>query len=80
MLYFSGLFLVALYHVKNSGAGWGGLEFVSKALVTAGLLVQTAALVLRIHSTGHAPMSSMYETLLFYSWTVVLVTIIVIYR
>ena len=80
ILYLCSLFLVALYHLKRSDASWLVLELVTKALVTAGLLVHTAALVLRIYSTGHAPMSSMYETLLFYSWTVVLVTIIVIYR
>ncbi len=78
--YLLSLLLVVLYHLKGDGPVRSALEFVSKALVTLGLLANTAALLLRIYSTGHAPMSNMYETLLFYSWTVVLVTIIVIYR
>ncbi len=76
ILYLSGFFLVDVYHVKGRSA----LEVISRALVTVGLLVHTAALIFRIHSTGHAPMASMYETLVFYSWTVVLVTAVVIYR
>ncbi len=79
-LYLLSLFLVGLYHIKSGDANSAVLELISKALVTLGFLVHTAALILRIYSTGHAPMSSMYETLLFYSWTVVLVTLIVIYR
>ncbi|MBI1910486.1 MAG: cytochrome c biogenesis protein CcsA [Deltaproteobacteria bacterium] len=56
------------------------LEGVSKAILSIGLLTHTAALIQRIVSTGHAPMASMYETLVFYSWTTVLVSVIVIFR
>lgn len=56
------------------------LEAVSKALITAGLLAHSAGLIERIYSTGHAPMASMYETLVFYSWATVLVSVIVIFR
>ena len=80
ILYLLSLLLVVLYHLKSGDAGFVVIEFVSKALATFGFGVHTAALILRIYSTGHAPMSSMYETLIFYSWTVVLVTLIVIYR
>ena len=52
----------------------------SKWLLVAGLLLHTAALGIRMHSTGHAPMASMYETILFYSWTTVLTTAVVIFR
>ncbi len=76
ILYLSGFFLVGIYHLK----GLRALEASSRALVTAGLLVHAAALIVRIYSTGHAPMASMYETLVFYSWMVVLVTAVVIYR
>ncbi len=80
ILYILSLVLVGLYHLKSSDASFAVIELVSKALVTLGFCAHTAALILRIYSTGHAPMSSMYETLIFYSWTVVLVTLIVIYR
>ena len=45
-----------------------------------GLLLHTAALVMRTVSTGHAPMASMFETLLFYSWATVFLSVIVIIR
>jgi ABC-type transport system involved in cytochrome c biogenesis permease subunit len=52
----------------------------SRALLALGLLIHTAALVERMASTGHAPMASMYETLVFYAWTTVLVSTVVAYR
>lgn len=75
-LYGLGLLTVIVYNLKKTKA----LDSVSKAFIAAGLLSHTAGLIVRIISTGHAPMASMYETLVFYSWTTVLVTVIVIFR
>lgn len=53
---------------------------IATGLISAGFITHTIALILRIQSTGHAPMASMFETLIFYSWATVLVTLIVILR
>ncbi len=76
LFYLTGLFVVLAFHLKRVRA----FEPLSRALVILGLLSHTTALILRIIATGHAPMASMFETLLFYSWTTVLVTVVVIFR
>ncbi|MFQ5479692.1 MAG: cytochrome c biogenesis protein CcsA [Thermodesulfobacteriota bacterium] len=53
---------------------------ISTGLISLGFIAQTIALILRMIATGHVPMASMFETLIFYSWCTVLVTIIVILR
>ncbi len=53
---------------------------ISTGLIFAGFISHSIALILRISATGHAPMAAMFETLVFYSWCVALVTIIVILR
>jgi len=53
---------------------------LSSRFMAAGFAAHTGALVLRVASTGHAPMAGMYETLAFYGWTTVLVSLIVVYR
>lgn len=45
------------------------LEKWARALVVLGLLAQTAALAVRWKVTGHAPMTNMYESLVFFSWS-----------
>ena len=45
-------------------------------LVLAGWVVHTTALVLRWKATGHAPLSNMYESLSFFSWTFVLAFVV----
>ena len=75
-LYSLGLISVIIHHA--SGAKAAGRA--SRWLLVAGLIVHTAGLFERIYSTGHAPMASMYETLVFFSWTVALVSAIVIFR
>ncbi|MFQ5427603.1 MAG: cytochrome c biogenesis protein CcsA [Thermodesulfobacteriota bacterium] len=50
---------------------------IAAALVSVGFIAHTLAIILRIQATGHAPMASMFETLIFYAWCTVLVTIIV---
>ena len=51
----------------------------------AGLIAQTAALILRWKLSydmgiGHAPMSNFYESLIFFAWTVVLLYLIIEWR
>ncbi|MBI5969831.1 MAG: cytochrome c biogenesis protein CcsA [Deltaproteobacteria bacterium] len=70
-------FLASLYCVV---AKRPHCERVPVVFVLAGLASQTVWLAGRMYATGHAPMASMYETLVFYSWTTVLVTLLVIYR
>lgn len=76
ILYAASLVLVFIYHVRKTVS----LEPVSKAALGAGLLSHTAALAYRVYSTGHAPMANMYETLLFFSWCTVLLSVFVIFR
>lgn len=75
-LYALSLLTLIAHHASKSRA----LEKASRALLVIGLLAHTGALAQRILSTGHAPMASMYETLVFFSWTTVLVSAIVIFR
>lgn len=75
-LYALSLLTVIVFHISKARK----VELASKVLLTLGLLVHTAGLLERIFSTGHAPMASMYETLVFYSWTTVLVSVLVVYR
>ena len=94
ILYAVSLIAVFIYHLKKtgtrtplietSGAGseriYQGFELLSKAALCAGLLSHTVALITRISSTGHAPMAGMYETLVFFSWCAVLLSVIVVFR
>ncbi len=75
-IYIAAFALTTYYHISNKKKSLAA----SKYILLAGLLTHSAVLALRTYLTGHAPMASMYETLLFYSWTVALVTLIVIYR
>lgn len=74
---YAAAFLVLIIHRIGKKSG---LEAASRYLVIVGFLIHTAGLAERIYSTGHAPMASMYETLVFFSWSTVLVTLIVIFR
>ena len=75
-LYCLGFLTVIAYHASKSRP----LEQASRWLIVLGLLAHTGGLVQRVLSTGHAPMASMYETLVFFSWTAVLVSAIVVFR
>lgn len=74
--YALGLSAVLAYHFSKLSR----FEGLSRAFLLIGLASHSGALLQRMYSTGHAPMASMYETLVFFSWTVVLVSAIVIYR
>jgi len=53
---------------------------IATVLISLGFISHTMALILRVRATGHAPMASMFETLIFYAWATALVTLIVIFR
>jgi len=53
---------------------------IATSLISLGFVLHTIALILRVQATGHAPMASMFETLIFYAWATILVTLIVIFR
>lgn len=44
------------------------LERWARVLVVLGFVFQTVALAIRWMATGHAPMTNMYESLVFFSW------------
>jgi ABC-type transport system involved in cytochrome c biogenesis permease subunit len=75
-LYAAAFLSVIAHHASRSKA----LEKASRWVLVLGLLAHTGGLIQRIVSTGHAPMASMYETLVFFSWTTVLVSAIVVFR
>jgi cytochrome c-type biogenesis protein CcsB len=75
-LYAVSLALMAIRHA----IGKISLETASRRALVSGFLAHTVSLGLRAVSTGHAPMASMYETLIFYSWTATLLSLVVIYR
>lgn len=76
ILYSIGFSLVIFHHITKKRL----LEVISKASIVIGLLSHTIALAIRTYESGHAPMLAMYETLLFYSWSTVLVSATVIFR
>ncbi len=58
---------------------------VATVIMTAGWLAQTAAIGLRWYESyqlgiGHAPMSNLYESLVFFSWTIILLYLFIQYK
>lgn len=76
ILYIFSFFIVVFYHITKKGL----FASLSRAIIVIGLLINTIALFIRTYESGHAPMLAMYETLLFYSWSTVFVSAIVIFR
>ena len=76
VLYVLSFAAVLIHHASKSKP----VGSASKWLLIVGLLIHSGGLVERIWTTGHAPMASMYETLVFFSWTTMLVSAIVIFR
>jgi cytochrome c-type biogenesis protein CcsB len=78
LLYFFSMFaFIILLTVKNSKVG-----VVATFLAYAGLALQTVAIGLRWVESynlgyGHAPLSNMYESIVFFSWTIVLIFLII---
>ena len=75
-LYGASFITVLVRHMTGSEKA-GSL---SRIVLTAGALAHTGALVERVYSTGHAPMAAMYETLVFFSWCTVVVSLLVVFR
>ncbi|MBI4745337.1 MAG: hypothetical protein HY786_02035, partial [Deltaproteobacteria bacterium] len=69
VLYLSGMIFVSFGKVKTY-----------KVITTAGLLLHTTALVMRTIEVGHAPMANRYETLMFFSWAIILTNLVVVFR
>ena len=68
----STVFYIGLLVFKSKKSGLVGL-----ALVSAGIIVQTGALGLRWYESyqigiGHAPLTNMYESLVFFAWCIAL--------
>jgi cytochrome c-type biogenesis protein CcsB len=76
ILYIVSFFIVALYHITRREL----FESLSKTIIVIGLVIHIIALFIRTYESGHAPMLAMYETLLFYSWSIVFISTIVICR
>jgi len=62
-----------------------GLGFFSTTILTVGLLLHSAGLAVRwmeTHRTGYGyvPLSNMYESLIFFSWTIVLIYLILEFK
>ena len=71
-----------IFRLVTAKKFWGGFASVT-ALV--GLVVQTVALIIRWVESyklgiGHAPLSNLYESLMFFAWTIVLLYLIVEWR
>jgi len=75
----------AIFYVFRMVTGkefWGPIASWS---ALAGLIAQTAGLILRWFESykmgiGHAPLSNLYESLIFFAWTIVLLYLIVEWR
>jgi cytochrome c-type biogenesis protein CcsB len=80
-IYFgSGVFYI--FRMVTGKEFWGPLASWS---ALAGLIAQTAGILLRWFESykmgiGHAPLSNLYESLIFFAWTIVLLYLIVEWR
>jgi cytochrome c-type biogenesis protein CcsB len=75
---FLGYLVFVLFHQK-------GVGFLSTTILTVGLLLHSAGLATRwmeTHQTGYGyvPLSNMYESLIFFSWTIVLIYLILEFK
>lgn len=80
-LYFAS-FTGYLIGIVRGRDGWGK---VASWILAAGLLAHTAALLLRwresyVLGMGHAPLSNLYESLVFFSWAVAFLYLLVEWR
>jgi len=70
------VFLISIVFNKKSVDKWALI------ITIAGLILQTSAIIMRwIHSyqlgIGHAPLSNFYESLVFFSWSIIFVYLII---
>ena len=75
-LYAAGFIVLTL----RRGGETGSTDRIYVTALVAGIVSHTFWLAVRIYATGHAPMATMFETIIFYSWTVTVVTAIVVFR
>jgi cytochrome c-type biogenesis protein CcsB len=78
--YFASMVLFVIYLATRSK----GVSLVASIAAYGGLLVHTAAIGLRWYESyqvpggvGHAPLSNLYESVVFFSWTIVLIYLII---
>jgi cytochrome c-type biogenesis protein CcsB len=75
----------AIFYIFKMVTGkefWGSIASI---IAFIGLILQTVGLVLRWFESykmgiGHAPLSNLYESLIFFSWTIVLLYLIIEWR
>ena len=75
-------FLGYLIHATSQHKGIGSLATI---LLSTGLILHSAGLVVRWTEThragyGYVPLSNMYESLIFFSWTIVLIYLILEFK
>jgi ABC-type transport system involved in cytochrome c biogenesis permease subunit len=68
----SAFFYLAVLFSKKDRWGKAGM-----GLAFAGLVIHTAALLLRTFQSGHAPFTNMYESLSFLAWAIVLAYVLI---
>ena len=78
--YFSAMVVFVIYLVTRSKA----VALLGNVLAYGGFLVHTAAIGLRWYEsyqipggTGHAPLSNLYESVVFFAWTILLIYILI---
>ena len=70
-------FVAALFYLVFLFGKKAGRAKTGFALVIAGLVIHTIALVLRTFQSGHAPFTNMYESMSFLAWAIVLAFVII---
>ena len=75
-LYIIAFIDVISYHISKKRY----LEVSSAALILAGTLFHSIAILVRTYQSGHLPVANVGETLLFYSWAIAAISAIVILR
>jgi cytochrome c-type biogenesis protein CcsB len=78
--YFASMVLFVIYLATRSK----GVSLVASIAAYGGLLVHTAAIGLRWYESyqipggvGHAPLSNLYESVVFFAWTIILIYMII---
>lgn len=76
----STLLFMAFLATRNKNVGWGGTY-----AAVFGFVVQTTAIGLRWKESydlgrGHAPLSNLFESVVFFSWTIILIFLIIDFK
>lgn len=75
LCYLAATVLHIVYHVFKKEK----IRIIALVLTGAGFALQTGALVLRTIVSRHAPFTNMYESLIFFSWMIILIYFILEY-